>query len=160
VADSGKGFLSEVEIEDLRLISASMDVTIDAPEPGMQAQVAVTVSVNDARTSRNDEIGRHRIEMAFALSAIMSDASPEAVERMRASATMWVVATCATNGRDDDEAGKLLFREAAAVGYSNAGAQILQLTRMSPMGGYVVPPIDPEALMEVVKVSEDGARSI
>ncbi len=150
-----RSYLSEISVNDIRTVDIAMHVSIEPPAEDITMRADVTVSAPHSSLSVSDDHDAHRLEMEFTLEVSMYDDVPGAtIKRMHAKVTNWIIVSCEDHGRDEPTMDLMLRREALSLCYSNASAQVLQMTRLSPMGGFVVPPANPDELLNTILVAD------
>ena len=126
-----------------RMWLTHIDFDLDQ-RPADDMVVKVDVDFNKISVDRDDE-GRLSEAISFTVNARLVNAEDDDDVRLSASASMVTEVSTAFPGLSDEDGELYLTRN--AMSYSHARSCIMSVSAMSPMGGFVLPPVLPDEIL-------------
>lgn len=115
-------------------------------EPAENMSISMSISLNDEEQDYDEELGAHLLEQELTVLARLVDQEGEEDERMRASATIHIASRCKA-AKDEPTVMEYMRGSNVSIAYGHARSFIATVTALSPMGQFLIPAVDPEALL-------------
>lgn len=140
---SETSIFAPVSIDRMWLTHINFDL---GQRPADDMVVKVDVNFNKTSVDRDDE-GRLSEAISFTVNARLVNAEDDDDVRLSASASMVTEVSTAFPGLSDEDGELYLTRNAISMSYSHARSCIMSVSAMSPMGGFVLPPVLPDEIL-------------
>lgn len=138
--------LSPVQLDYMFVTDSRFHIE-DSPSERMSTSVSVTFTADDVT---KDEEGSH-LEARVVVSSDLHDSDKSDNVLLTAAVVVRIgVRAIVGDGMDDDAARRLLAVNAVSLAYSHARSCVNSAAAMSPAGSFLIPGIDPWAVVDEV----------
>ena len=128
-----------------RMWLTKVDFDID-PQPADKMVVKVDIDLGRGHVERSDDGTLHET-IELSVRALLVNEDDEDDVRMSASASMVTEVSTDFPDLSDEEGERYLTRNAISMSYSHARSCIMAVSAMSPMRGFMLPPILPDEIL-------------
>lgn len=116
-------------------------------EPADSMTVKVDISYEASELSKGED-GVCRESLDFTVRAFLINEEDSDDVRLSAMARIQTFVGADLPGISDDEAGRYLTRNALSMSYAHARSCIMSVTALSPMRGFILPPVIPDEIID------------
>ena len=137
-------FISPFAIEELLVVDAELHMQ-DTPSENMEFHL--NCSLIDEYLGYDNRNERYELEQELLVAAKLLNRDDDSDERFYVSATVHLAAYCLAD-KDAPNVVKFIRGSGISVAYGHARTFICSVTGMTALGQFVIPSVDPTALLE------------
>ncbi len=151
-----KSIFAPLVVKELYVLASDFSIA-GAPSDNMANKLSIATDDN----SDDCELIEGAITIAQTLSVttrLVSEEDPED-ERMHAGVTVFIRTECKASSSDEEYLVKMreyMRGSGISIAYGHARSTIASMTAMSPLGSFLIPAIDPTALLRKME-DEEGS---
>ena len=124
-------------------------------EPADSMRVKVDISYETSELAK-DEDGVSHESLDLTVRAFLVNTEDDEDVRLSAMARIQTFVGAELPAIPDDETERYLTKNALSMSYAHARSCIMSVTALSPMNGFILPPVIPDEIIE--RASQEGAK--